>query len=92
MKSSKVIDLLNSEGAILRGTRIMSGSEQRYIIHDQWKNEVAQYNRYEMQQFLEGFTEITDSSGRSWNWVQQSVDMRPSSSALQDWLNDEETM
>jgi len=92
MKSSKVIDLLNSEGAILKGTRIMSGGERRYVIHDQWKNEVGQYDRHEMQQFLEGFTEITDSRGRSWNWPQQGIDMRPSSSSLQSWLGDDETM
>jgi len=92
MKSSKVIDLLNSEGAILKGTRIITNGENRYIIHDQWKNEVARYNRYDMQQFLEGFTEITDSSGRVWNWPQQNIDMRPSSGTLQSWLNDNETM
>jgi hypothetical protein len=92
MKSSKVIDLLNSEGAILRGTRIIVNGERRYIIYDQWHNLLGHFNRSAVQEILDGVNELTDTRGRVWNWAKVSEGMKPSPERLQAWLSDDETM
>ena len=92
MKSSKKIDLLNSEGPCLYGIRIRFNGENSYIIYDQWHNSLGRFDRPGVQRFLDGIDELTDARGRVWNWAKESEGMKPSPERLQVWLGDEETI
>ena len=68
LKSAKVIEslnLINSEGAILKAHKIES---DLFVIVDQWKKVVDVLDGLQMFEYIRGDFDIQDTSGRYWNY------------------------
>ena len=80
---NKKLELLNSEGAILTATK---GVELNYIITDQYGEEVENWDRFELLQFLSGEDIIKDSIGKVWFFLTADEGMKPSPEKIKEFL------
>jgi hypothetical protein len=83
---NKKLELLNSEGAILTAFK----KDFRYEIIDQYGKTVANWNRFQLLQFLEGEDGIKDSIGRVWLYSSSDEGMKPSKSKIESFIEPEQ--
>lgn len=76
------ISLLNCEGDIL----IAYKTPTDYMIMDQWGVCVDVLTENELDEFFSGTYEITDSKSRTWNYLKEHKDMKPSADKLDLFL------
>jgi hypothetical protein len=72
-KSRGDLPLLNYEGDVLKLKKI---DDNEYVIYDQWDSIVDVLSRKELFDALDGRRELTDSSGKTWNWIKEHQDAR----------------
>jgi hypothetical protein len=83
---TKKLELLNSEGAILTAFK----RDFRYEIVDQYGKTVANLNRFQLLQFLEGEDVIKDSIGRGWIYTSADEGMKPSKAKIESFIEPEQ--
>ena len=76
------IELLNSEGCILKAEL----SNGIYKITDQWKKDIAFLEISEMQEFVHGDLEITDSKNRRFKYSTYPGSMKPDLKELDEFI------
>ena len=77
------LGLINYEGDCIYAVK--TGSD--YKMYDQWNTELAVWNHDEFTQFIEGFRWIEDSRGKSWNYLNESIEARPSIHRLMEFIS-----
>lgn len=78
----KNIELLNSEGCILKAERI----DDCYLIKDQWKNKIAILSEKQMQEFVHGELEIKDSRNKNFRYSEFPGSMKPDLKTLDEFI------
>jgi hypothetical protein len=76
------IELLNSEGAILKAVKTPLG----FAITDQKKEVVEVLSEEEIFKFTRGEITITDSLGRVWDYSKQPGSMKPNLKKLDEFI------
>lgn len=82
-KPLKSIDLINSEGAILKAHKM---NEDLYIVQDQWKKVVKVLDGLGMFEYTRGDFDIVDTEGRAWNYKTQPQSMIRTQSELDNFI------
>jgi hypothetical protein len=75
--------LLNAEGDIFRLYRLPAG---KFILEDQYKALCGKYDLFQLQLFLNGTRDLTDSEGATWNYANCDVGMKPKQEMLDEFL------
>ena len=78
----KDLGLLNYEGDVLKINR----DSHLFPVYDQWNNLVDMLSRDKLFIFLEGKCNITDSTGKEWNWLKEHVDSRASLKSIYEYI------
>ena len=78
---SKMIELINCEGPVLRLKKLGKNS---FEIIDQWGKVVNQITRADVLAFISGEVSIKDSSGASYSYPDYSIGAKPSNSSVID--------
>ena len=86
-KKLETLDLLNSEGGILK----MHETAHGILVVDQYRQTIREFTVDEIVDYVNGKFDITDSHGRVWNFPEQSIHMKPSPSNLSIFLGVEVT-
>lgn len=81
-KHYESIDLLNSEGAILKAFKTPIG----FLILDQYKEIIALKNKSELMDFIYNDEPITDSVGKVFYYKEQPSDMKQNSDILGEFI------
>lgn len=76
------IVLLNYEGAVLTAHKHVN----LFIVTDQWKEIVKIMLADDIEEFIEGKFDITDSHGKSWNYAKEHSGAKPSDEKLKEFL------
>ncbi len=84
MKTKKYesIDLLNSEGALLKAYKTEIG----FLILDQHKEIIALKSKSELMDFIYNNDPITDSMGKIFHFNDYSTDMKPNTDRLNSFI------
>lgn len=83
MSNSQIsLELLNYEGPVLTAIK----TDRGFSIIDQWKTQIAFVSKVTLERFLAGEIELTDSSGKVWNYVKEPADAKPSAEALNNFM------
>jgi hypothetical protein len=84
MKTKKYqsIDLLNSEGALLKAFKTEIG----FLILDQHKEIIALKSKSELMDFIYNNEPITDSVGKIFYYIDYEQDMKPDSERLNSFI------
>ena len=77
------IELLNFEGPVLKAIKAPVGC----IVVDQWEKTVAICDRQQLQDFLDGKTDITDSNNKTWHYPAEHEGAKSSTSKLNAFIN-----
>ena len=83
LRNMPSIELLNFEGPVLKAIKAPFGG----IVVDQWERTVAICNKEQLEDFLSGKTDITDSSYRSWHYPAEHEGAKSSTSKLNAFIN-----
>lgn len=86
LKSSRIIeslDLINSEGAILKAHKIES---DLFVVVDEWKKVVDVLDGLQMFEYTRGDFDIKDTSGRYWNYKTLPIGMGKSQEVLDKFI------
>lgn len=86
-KKLETLDLLNSEGGILK----MHETSHGILVVDQYRQTIREFTVDEIVDYVNGKFDITDSRGKVWNFPEQSIHMKPSPSNLSFFLGVEVT-
>ena len=86
-KKLETLDLLNSEGGILK----MHETSHGILVVDQYRQTIREFTVDEIVDYVNGKFDITDSKGKVWNFPEQSIHMKPSPSNLSIFLGVEVT-
>jgi hypothetical protein len=86
-KKLETLDLLNSEGGILK----MHETTHGILVVDQYRQTIREFTADEIVDYVNGKFDITDSHGRVWHFPEQSIHMKPSPSDLSFFLGVEVT-
>lgn len=78
----KEIELLNSEGPILKAVK----NTFTYDIVDQWGVCVDIVSESQLQKFVHGDYSVTDSKGRKWKYSEQPGSMKPDLKKLDEFI------
>ena len=78
----KEIELLNSEGPILKAVK----NTFTYDIVDQWGVCVDIVSESQLQKFVHGDYSVTDSKGREWKYSEQPGSMKPDLKKLDEFI------
>lgn len=81
-KKLETLDLLNSEGGILK----MHQTAHGILVVDQYRQTIREFTVDEIVDYVNGKFDITDSKGKVWNFPEQSIHMKPSPSNLSFFL------
>jgi len=81
-KKLETLDLLNSEGGILK----MHETSRGILVVDQYRQTIREFTVDEIVDYINGKFDITDSRGKVWNFPEQSIHMKPSPSNLSFFL------
>jgi hypothetical protein len=86
-KKLETLDLLNSEGGILK----MHETSRGILVVDQYRQTIQEFTVDEIVDYVNGKFDITDSRGKVWHFPEQSIHMKPSPSNLSSFLGVEVT-
>jgi hypothetical protein len=86
-KKLETLDLLNSEGGILK----MHETTHGILVVDQYRQTIREFTTDEIVDYINGKFDITDSKGKVWHFPEQSIHMKPSPSDLSFFLGVEVT-
>ena len=64
LRNMPSIELLNFEGPVLKAIKAPFGC----VVVDQWEKTVAICNKEQLEDFISGKTDITDSNNKTWNY------------------------
>jgi hypothetical protein len=78
----KKIELLNAEGCILSAEKV----DKCYLIKDQWKNKITILSEKQIQEFVHGDLEITDSKNRVFKYSELPGSMKPDLKELDEFI------
>lgn len=78
----KKLELLNFEGPVLSAHRV----KNNFVITDEWKEVIDVLIGSEMEDFVNGAFAIVDSKNRSWLYTNESINAKPPTSALADFI------
>lgn len=81
-KKLETLDLLNSEGGILK----MHETAHGILVVDQYRQIIREFTADEIVDYVNGKFDITDSKGKVWHFPEQSIHMKPSPSSLSFFL------
>lgn len=81
-KKLETLDLLNSEGGILKMHETLHG----ILVVDQYRQTIREFTVDEIVDYVNGKFDITDSKGKVWNFPEQSIHMKPSPTNLSIFL------
>ena len=76
------LGLINYEGDCLSAIK----EDGKIYIRDQYGVDVEILNTKTFLNFIDGNMEITDSRGKSWNYLNESVDSKPQPSKIFDFI------
>jgi hypothetical protein len=86
LKTTKIIeslDLINSEGAILKAHKI---ENDLFVLVDEWKKVVDVLDGLQMFEYTRGDFDIKDTSGRYWNYKTLPMGMGKSQDELDKFI------
>jgi hypothetical protein len=84
LNSARSIDLLNSEGPILKLIKSNNG----FTVIDEWKVKIATLTRDEIIQFIEGNLAIIDSHDQYWEYPNISTGMKLNIPDILEFIGD----
>ena len=84
LNSARSIDLLNSEGPILKLIKSNTG----FTVIDEWKVKIATLTRDEIIQFIEGNLAIIDSHDQYWEYPNISTGMKLNIPDILEFIGD----
>lgn len=82
----KDLGLINYEGWVLKLCKADNGD---FVVYDQWDSIVDILDLKELCAFLEGKTNLMDSSGKSWNWLREHKEARTSLFAILKYITNQ---
>ena len=82
-KNKKRLDLINYEGACLRAIK----EDNLIIIKDQYNEVGSTLTLTAFTDFINGTSTIADSRGKSWNFLSEHKNTRPTSEMIQNFMN-----
>ena len=83
LRNMPSIELLNFEGPVLKAIKAPFGC----VVVDQWDKTVAICNKEQLQDFLSGKTNITDSNNKIWHYPAEHEGAKSSTSKLNAFIN-----
>jgi hypothetical protein len=84
LNSTRSIDLLNSEGPILKLIKSNTG----FTVIDEWKVKITTLTRDEIIQFIEGNLDIIDSQNQVWSYPNISTGMKLNIPDILEFIGD----
>ena len=83
LRNMPSIELLNLEGPVLTAIKAPFGC----VVVDQWEKTVAICNKEQLEDFLSGKTDITDSNNKTWHYPAEHEGAKSSTSKLNAFIN-----